>query len=224
MLYAGILLAVSLSIDALGLGISYGIQGIKVLLLPKLLICFSSIIYSILGLAGGGWLLHKLGADTADKIGVVILILMGLWMILKSGKNNSGIKEKVKGTQEQQRKLAEIAIKSLGITVMVIKNPVRGDIDNSGVIDIKEAAILGLALNMDAAAACMGSTMIGVSSILIPIFIGVVQMLFISIGVWAGKNILSKKVINERLISVIPGLILISLALIRIFGDIPRQG
>ena len=215
MIYAIILLAISLSIDALGLGISYGMQGIRVPKFPKVLICFSTVIYAFAGLAIGKGLLHIFGMNTANMVGVFILISMGLFMILKSRKSNRSIEEKINNSTEQQRKLLEIAIKSIGITVMVIKNPVEGDIDNSGVIDMKEAILLGIALNMDATAACIGSTMIGVSSLLIPLFIGFVQMLFIGGGLCIGKAMADRKIINEKLISIIPGLILISLGVIR---------
>ena len=215
MIYAVILLAISLSIDALGLGVSYGMKGIRVPVFPKVLICFSTVIYAFAGLAIGKELLHIFGMNIANMIGVFILIFIGIFMILKSRKSNRNIEDKIKNTTEQQRKLLEIAIKSIGITVMVIKNPVAGDIDNSGVIDIKEAILLGIALNMDATAACIGSTMIGFSSLLIPIFIGVVQMLFIGGGLFIGKAMADRKVINEKLISIIPGLILISLGVMR---------
>lgn len=218
MIYAIILLAISLSMDALGLGVSYGMKGVKVPLMPKILICFSSVMYALLGLVIGSWLLHILGMKFANIIGIVILLSMGIWMILKSRKCNGSIKEVYNQHMEQQNKLLEIAIKSIGITIMVVKNPVRGDIDNSGTIDIKEAILLGIALNMDAAAACVGTIMIGVSSLFIPFLIGVVQMFFLGGGLFIGRAIAHRNVLNEKLISVIPGLILITLGLIRILG------
>ncbi len=215
MIYAIILLAISLSIDALGLGVSYGMKGVKVPLMPKMLICFSSVIYALIGLVIGSWLLHILGMEFANIIGIIILLSMGMWMILKSRKCNDTIKEVYSQHLEQQNKLLEIAIKSIGITIMVVKNPVRGDIDNSGTIDIKEAILLGVALNVDATAACIGTIMIGVSSLFIPLFVGVIQMLFLGGGLYIGRAMADRKVLNERLISVIPGLILITLGLFR---------
>ena len=215
MLWSIILLSTSLSVDALALGISYGMQGVKVPRVPKLLICFSSVVYAMVGLIVGHWLLHILGGDIASRVGIFILIVMGFWMILKSKKSKGGTEERIENTTEQQKKLLEIAIKSIGITVMVIKNPVRGDIDDSGIIDIKEAILLGIALNVDATAACMGSIMVGVSSLLMPIFVGVVQLLFIEGGLYLGNSVISKRVLNEKLISILPGIILISLGLIR---------
>ncbi len=214
MVTAIVLLSISLSIDALSMGVSYGMQKVKIPLMPKVLICFSSVIYALMGLIFGGWLFNVLGNKTSNIIGVIILVFIGTWMIHKAYKGNA--RKKGSNTLNEQGKLAEFAIKSIGITIMVIKNPAKGDIDNSGVIDIKEALLLGIALNMDAAAACMGSVMIGISSWMIPLFVGAVQMLFIEGGLWLGKAIHNRKVLSEKILSVIPGLILISMGLARL--------
>ncbi len=214
MITAVVLLSISLSIDALSMGVSYGMQKVKIPLLPKILICFSSVIYALMGLVSGGWLFYVLGHKTANIIGVIILVLIGTWMIHKAYKGNA--RRNGSYMPNEQGKLAEFAIKSIGITIMVIKNPAEGDIDNSGVIDIKEALLLGIALNMDAAAACMGSVMIGLSSWMIPLFVGAVQMLFIEGGLWLGKAIHNRSAFSEKILSIVPGLILISMGLARL--------
>lgn len=216
MIYAILFLAISLSLDALGLGVSYGIQGIRVPFVPKILICLSSVIYAFLGLVSGSLLLHIVGMNIANSIGILILLLMGFWMIAKSRKSNGSVENKVKEAVGQQAKHLEIAIKSIGITIMVIKDPVKGDIDKSGIIDIKEAFLLGVALNIDATAACMGITMVGVSSMLMPVLVGLVQMLLLGWGLYIGRTMINKHIVNEKLISVVPGLILVSLGLFRL--------
>lgn len=217
MIFTILLFAISLSLDAFVLGISYGIKDIGMPMLPKILICFSSVIYAFIGLGVGKWLLHILGMGFANSVGVCILIIMGIFMIIKS-RSNGNIGEKHEDNElNQPGKLLEIAIKSIGITVMVIKNPVRGDIDGSGIIDLKEALFLGIALNMDAITACAASSMVGVSSYFMPLFVGLVQLIFIQTGLWLGKIIVGKKVISEKLISITPGIILITLGLIKAF-------
>lgn len=217
MLIAAAFLAISLSIDAFGLGVSYGMQKIRIPLMPKILICFSSVFYALAGLAAGSGLKYILGTNAANMMGVIILISMGAWMIHKAGNERISIKHKTDDAKDSSPgKLLEIAIKSIGITIMVMKNPEKGDIDHSGKIDLKEAALLGIALNMDAAAACIGSVMISVYSWVIPIFVGIIQMLFIEGGLLIGSKIIGGKITNKKLISIIPGLILITMGLLRL--------
>lgn len=217
MLFLIILLALSLSLDALGIGISYGVSGVKVPFLPKVLICFSSVIYAMIGILFGKSLVVLLGMTLADKFGIGVLLLMGLWMISKANNGKPGVKIEVERMgNSQPKKLLEIVLKSFGITIMVIKNPMKGDIDNSGLIDIKEAILLGIALNVDAMVACMGSFMVGMESFLIPVFIGVTQIVSIDVGLLLGKKILNTIKINYKLISIFPGIILILLGLIRL--------
>ena len=217
MIYTILLFAISLSLDAFVLGISYGIKDIRIPSLPKILICFSSVIYAFIGLGLGNWLMHILGVSFANSAGISILIIMGILMIIKSKSNGNIIEKHEENKLNQPSKLVEFAIKSIGITVMVIRNPVKGDIDGSGIIDLKEALFLGIALNMDAITACAASSMVGVSSYVMPLFVGLVQLIFIQTGLWLGKIIVDKKFISEKLISIMPGIILIVLGLVKAF-------
>ena len=150
----------------------------------------------------------------AKSIGIVILGLMGFWIIIQALlKDNDSSPIANPGPEAQT--LFKVAIKSLGITIQVIRNPLEFDIDRSGAIDIGESLLLGLALSVDAIGVGIGSALTGFHSPVIPFAIGLFQLIFLYAGTYLGEKITLLNKLNKKMLSVIPGILLIFLALIR---------
>ena len=216
MLFSIILLATSLSLDALGVGLAYGLRKIKIPLSSKLIICLFSIIYSGAALLLGKSLSTVLPPFISRLLGVAILILMGLWIIfqalLKKSEDSA-----YEYTQEKiEKTLFKLVIKSMGITIQVVKNPIRGDIDKSGFIDKGESLLLGFALSVDAIGVGIGSGLAGFHSMVIPVIVGLFQLGFLYFGLYIGKKITLFEKINTKFLSILPGILLILLAVVRI--------
>ena len=81
MLYSILLLAISLSIDAFSVGLIYGLRQIKITLPSKILIAVFSVIYTSAALFAGKSLSKVVPFSVSKKIGVSILITMGVWII-----------------------------------------------------------------------------------------------------------------------------------------------
>ena len=211
-----IILSISLSLDAFGVGIVYGLRKTHVPALSRIIICAFSIFYSGAALLIGKGLSSILPHQAAKWIGIGVLTAMGIWIILQ-GVLDEGKKAKA-GPEipAVDQTLFKIAIKSLGISIQVIRHPTDGDIDKSGVIDVFESLLLGLALSIDAIGVGIGSGLAGFSSLFIPLFSGLFQMLFLSTGLYLGKRFSATGWVNEKVMSMLPGLLLICLALARL--------
>lgn len=210
-----VVLAISLSIDAFGAGVSYGLRKIKIPAISKLVICIISMVYS-----GGSLLLgHALGNAMprliSRIIGIAILGIMGLWIILRSFIENLEHKEEYETVQKGPATLFQLAIKSLGITIQVIRDPAQSDIDKSGTIDTRESFILGLALSVDAIGAGIGSALAGFSSAYIPVAVGVFQWLFLLLGSIIGMKLSLIVNTHKKILAALPGLCMICLAILR---------
>ncbi|MGE5583192.1 MAG: sporulation membrane protein YtaF [Bacillota bacterium] len=214
MFFSLIILAVSLSIDALGVGIVYGLKKVKIPFGSKVVICLFSIFYAGIALITGKSLALFLPPAAAKLTGISILGLMGLWIIIQALLKETDLTEN-KGSTDQT--LCKVVIKSLGITIQVIRNPMEFDIDKSGAIDAAESVLLGLALSVDAIGVGIGSALTGFYSPLIPFIIGLFQLIFLYAGTFLGEKITLKSKINKRALSLLPGFLLIFLALIRIY-------
>ncbi|MGI6777971.1 MAG: sporulation membrane protein YtaF [Acetivibrionales bacterium] len=218
MIFYIIILAISLSIDALGAGIIYGMRNIKIPFISEITICVFSIVYTSIALIAGKSLYNALSPLISRAIGVIILTAMGIWIVvqslLKEDINNR--KSRAKAAKDRET-LFKLVIKSLGITIQVIKNPARGDIDKSGIIDIKESLLLGLALSVDAIGVGIGSVLAGFRSALLPLMVGLFQLIFLYSGACLGKKFSSVGKANRKALSLLPGFILIFLAILRLF-------
>lgn len=219
MLFGIIMLSVTLSIDALFAGFSYGLNGTRIPLTSKLIICAFSVVYCAVALLLGRTLAGVLPPMVGKIIGAAILAALGLFMIIKTRiKRRNKIKDN-KG-DEAPRTLCRIIIKSLGITIEILKNnPEAGDIDASGDIDKKEAILLGFALSADSLGAGFGSALSGLCSWYIPFAVGLCQLAFLSTGLGAGKALSEKcRKLPDRydsITSAIPGIMLIILSIFR---------
>ncbi|MCX7921162.1 MAG: sporulation membrane protein YtaF [Clostridia bacterium] len=211
------ILAISLSLDALGVGIAYGLRKISIPLVSKLVICFLSILYSGAALIAGKYISQMLNSDVSKFIGVFILIFMGVWIILQSLFKKEPTKTFSSVHGDKEKTLLKIAIKSLGITVQVIKNPADGDIDKSGVIDVSESLLLGLALSIDAIGVGIGSALAGFNSMAIPLAVGLFQLVFLYAGTFVGGKFSSLERVNKKFIALLPGILLIALGILRIY-------
>ena len=209
MIFSIIVLAISLSLDAFGVGIVYGVKQIKIPLPSKLIICFFSILYAGIALVIGKSLSGILSPILAKLVGITILGLMGVWIIIQAI-----LKEKTSNSTDET--LWQVAIKSLGITIQVIRNPMEFDVDKSGAIDTPESLLLGLALSVDAIGVGIGSALTGFYSPVIPFAIGLFQLVFLYIGTYLGDKVTLLNKINKTVLALLPGVLLIFLALIRI--------
>ena len=147
-----ILLSVSLSMDSLGIGISYGIRKIKVPWSAKLIICVISVIFTAIAVTLGNIILIVVPQKAAEIIGSLMLAFLGLFIIL-----SALLPKREKKTKSSR----SIVLKPLGITIKIIKNPVSCDFDKSKHIDIIEAIYLGTALSIDSFAAGVSSVVSG---------------------------------------------------------------
>lgn len=215
MIFSIILLALSLSLDAFSAGLVYGLRQIKIPLSSKLLISLFSFVYTSIALFAGKSISEVIPLSVSKLLGVAILVLMGIWIIiqtlLKNEPNRACHSELI-----STKTLLKIGIKSLGITIHIFKNPVEFDIDSSGAIDTTESLLLGLGLSLDAIGAGIGSALLGFHSLIIPLAVGCFQWLSLSLGSYLGKKCALNFNLNHKWLGLIPGVILIFLAILRI--------
>lgn len=214
MFLTSLILAISSSIDALGIGTTFGIRNTKVSLSAKIVIYFLILIISSIGIVIGSFISQFLSVSLTNILGSSILIFMGLWIIYNSLKSET-LSTKNSNSFKEFKHI--FFIKPLGITVQIIRSPISSDLDNSKIIDAKEAFYLAFALSLDALCIGIGSSIFGVNPFIFPFFVATIHLLFLSFGTLLGKNV--KKIIHlpENIFTIISGLLLILIALSRIF-------
>ena len=119
-----ILLAISSSIDSLGIGVTYGIKNTKISKLSKIILFAISLITTYISIFFGNIIQYILPNLFTNFLGCFILICMGIYICFQALK-------KEKDSQN------------------IFNSPISSDLDHSQVIESKEALFLAIALSLD---------------------------------------------------------------------------
>ena len=179
-----ILLALSASIDALGLGITYGIKKTKMSKSGNLIIFTTLFCLSGLSVFIGRYISTLFSPVVSAILGASLLILLGIYNIFKSPNNTS----------------------------------TNFDTDGSNYIDAKEAFVLGLAVAIDASCVSLGSGMIGMGGVVLPLLMAIFHTFFVNCGNLVATNIASIFTISSKLLSNLSGIILIFIGFVRLLS------
>ena len=217
MLLNCLFLAISSSIDSLGIGITYGIKNTKITLFAKFILFLVAFTISTISIYFGNILKYFLPDFIIDYLGSFILIFMGFFMCFQALRNNKkDCKINSDTNLTDTEKIYSFFIKCLGITIKIIKNPSSSDLDKSNTIDSKEALFLGLALSLDSFCIGIGFSMINTFSILFPLLISFFQLFFLNIGNYCGKKLYSLNKLPDNIWSTISGILLIIIGFCKI--------
>ena len=206
-----ILLAISVSMDALGMGFSYGLRKIQIPLLSKILLGLVSFGCSMLAILFGLLLRRFLPQPVNLILNIAILFGLGVYILI------SGIRETANPNEKQNKPPSSpIVWNLLNCTVTIVHHPTVADRDGNRIIEPVEAVLLGFAVSLDAFSAGLGVSLSGSSVGIFPVMIGLSHFLFLVFGEQIGKRLKHKLPHGESLLGLLPGLILIILSLLKL--------
>jgi putative sporulation protein YtaF len=206
--YSFVLLALAVSLDSFGAGLTYGMKSIKIPFRSILIIAICSAVTFLFSMFLGFTLEQFITQKTGEVLGGLILLGIGiysLWQVFLPEKEN---------TETEPKNIVLFEIKSLGIVIHILKKPVMADIDKSGSITGWEAVLLGIALSLDAFGAGIGAALIDLSPLMTTASIAFMSALFLWGGMALGLYFYNKTNWMKRL-SVLPGILLIVMGLLR---------
>jgi len=212
--------AAALSLDGFGVGVAYGMRKIRIPGLSLMVISLTSSTAIGITMLFGHLVAQYISAGIAETIGAAILILVGLWIVLQTVfKRKAYDRGLVNGENSSHpdghcEPIFRLQIKGLGLVIQILHEPTAADWDKSGIINIGEALMLGLALALDAMGAGFGAAMAGFGPLLTPLIVGLVKFMMVSLGVHVGRRSASSW-LGDRA-AVLPGWVLICLGLARV--------
>lgn len=193
-MFCSLLLALSLSADALGIGLSYGFRRITFSPSSLLLLTGETFLMMEVFLEMGRLLAACLPARLAEGISTGFLLLFGIWLCLQ-------------GTGQKNKKEDS-----------PLQSPSLCDIDASSSIEPKEALLLGFLLSMDSFAIGVSAAAGGMDVVLLPVFAALFQTIFLALGAMGGARLILQSEPKESLWSLLSGGILICLAILQFFS------
>ena len=221
MLFNAFVLALSASIDSLGVGITYGLRKTKICISAFLVLFILSITFTSVSILLGHLITSLISDFFVNLLGALILFFIGVFIILGATINNKKTTEIENINIENNTNISKeynFFIKCLGITINIIKDPVNSDIDKSNKIDIKEAIFLGVTLSLDSIGIGFGGSTIGVNSFIFPLLISIFQIIFLSFGSLISKKISNASKIPSKMWNIISGVLLICIGIIKIIS------
>ncbi|MFT9488466.1 MAG: sporulation membrane protein YtaF [Tepidibacillus sp.] len=211
-----IILSLAVSLDSFGVGVTYGVRKVRIPIYSILIIALLSASMILLSMQLGVWISYVLSPYMAKWLGSIILICIGVWAIFQvSRHSHEDVEYPTPVNEYQEKKMISIEIKKLGLVIQILKMPMKADIDRSGVISTMEAAFLGIALSLDAFGAGLGAALIGFEPLKTATMIAGMSGLFILVGMKVG--LLFSDVEWLKRFTILPGLILIMMGIIKIF-------
>ncbi|MCL5935015.1 MAG: sporulation membrane protein YtaF [Firmicutes bacterium] len=212
--------ALALNIDALGVGVAYGIRHIKLPFASLLITSLVSMAAISISMAAGHLIGKVIPPTVAKHIGGVILVMIGAWALYQYFRQKEYASARVPYQEDQEvpsREIPEpvsiLQMRFWGLIIQIYKEPHLADLDLSGHISAREAFLLGASLAMDSLAAGVAISLLGFSVITTAVFVGVGQLLTMHIGLSVGRG-LNRSFLGPQ-IAVLPGLILIILGIVR---------
>ena len=213
-----LLFAFAVSLDSFGVGLSYGIRKIVVPWFSIIIICLTSSIATIFSMFFGNMIAHYISPLFAEKIGAIIMVVVGIGILYQAVmnicKNKSAKKQNTNfKSNVVEQHIIKFKILKIGIIIQILQEPAEADFDRSGEISMGEALILGIALAIDALGAGFGAAVAGYQLWLVPIFVGSFNLTLLSFGLCLGQKWEISSLGEKG--TLLPGLILIFLGLRR---------
>lgn len=177
-------LAISSSIDSLGIGITYGIKNTKISKMGKILLFAISLIITYISIFLGNVIQYIFPKVFTNFLGCLILICMGIYICFQALKNEKDSKN-------------------------IFNNPISSDLNNSKVIEPQESLFLAIALSLDSFCIGICGAITDINLILFPFWVSILQLFFLNLGSYLGTHIRKFCKLPKNVCSIISGILLI---------------
>lgn len=199
-IFSALVLGVAANLDNFGVGVSYGVQKLRIPILSNFFIAILSGIITFISVLAGHLLSHLI--TTANLLGALMIIIIGFWVGLHKSSSDNNLPAAIPAM-----KTYSLTIKPLSCIVQITKNPSSADLDANGFISTKEAMALGLTLSFNCIATGIGAGLTGLAALPLSISVFIFSMVSICSGYWTGWKTASNRL--ERWSQLFAGILLI---------------
>ena len=183
-------LAISSSIDSLGIGITYGIKNTKISTIGKIILFAISLVTTYISIFFGNIVQYLFPKSFTNFLGCLILIYMGIYICFQALKKEKNSKN-------------------------IFNNPISSDLNNSKIIEPQEALFLAIALSLDSFCIGICGAITDINLTFFPFLVSILQLVFLSFGSYLGTHIREFCKLPQNIWSIISGLLLIFIGFIK---------
>ena len=203
-IFSALIFAIVVSIDNFTVGIAYGVKKIRISPSSNILIGLISSLGTLLSMILGLAIINLISAKTANLLGCIILLTLGIYFIIDFVKKKFNIQS------------FKLQLKpDLSVCTVLLNYPEFADVDKSGTLELKESIMLALALALNNFGLGIGVGITGINIVQVTIFTFITSILSILIGYTIGQKYLSKLLGDYA--SLFSGCLIIFLSIYEIF-------
>lgn len=203
-----LLLSLSISMDSIGVGLSYGVRKIKLGAVALAIILAISVGVIVLS-----WLLGTAISSVVSSLATRVFSC-ALLVVIGSVYLVNALLDRAFMDAEGEVVLGNFRIKSLRLIVNIIREPSSGDMDNSGTIDCREAAYIGTALAADALSIGFAAASFGIGLLPLAVCTAVMNFCFLKLGELLGTK--TSRRFSENTLKIASGVIIIALGVLKL--------
>lgn len=185
-----LLLALSSSIDSLGIGITYGIKNTKISRIGKIILFAMSLITTYISIFFGNLIQYIFPKVFTNFLGCLILICIGIYICFQALKKEKDSKN-------------------------IFNSPISSDINHSKIIEPQESLILAIALSLDSFCIGICGAITDINLTLFPFLVSILQLIFLSLGSYLGIHIRNFCKLPQNVWSIISGILLIFIGFLK---------
>ncbi|WP_053955892.1 sporulation membrane protein YtaF [Inediibacterium massiliense] len=178
-------IALAICIDSFAVGLSYGFKNIKIPKKSLMVIHCISIGTLAVSMYFGNLVQEFLDAHVAAMISCFILAGLGTIYILQ-GCLQSFIEKR---TMNKENKIAEIKFSEFKIMIDVMRDCTKADTDTSGIIDLKEALYIGIAVSLDSLGVGFGTGVGNINCLQVLLMAFIFNLCALTGGIFIGKKV-----------------------------------
>ena len=186
-------LLLAISIDSFIISYTYGLKGVHLSILQRVKVAATVGIIFYISMKFGTWLQLYLSLKLTEILGALLLILIGVSFIISA---------------LQPAKNSKFPLFS------ILKKPLKGDRDNSGIINGTEPLIIGLALSLDSIGTGISISLLGAQPLVTSFSLLLMNIIILSAGVEVGKHFRKWKKMNR--LTILPGCLLVLFGVIKL--------
>ncbi|MBC8060769.1 MAG: sporulation membrane protein YtaF [Clostridiaceae bacterium] len=201
---SALVFALVVSIDNFTVGIAYGSKKIKIKPSSNLLIGLFSSLGTFLSMVLGLGIIQVISAKTANLVGCVVLLTLGIYFLIDFFKKKLKIQSfKLRIKQD------------FSVCKALLNYPEIADVDKSGSLELRESIMLAFALTLNNFGLGIGVGITGINIFQATLLTFIISIVSILIGYTVGEKFLSKFLGDYA--SLFSGCLIIILSIYEIF-------
>lgn len=193
-----VLIGIASNLDNAGVGIAYGVRGIRISKSANGMIALISLLMTWVSGVIGAWLSMYISSFTSHLIGAIVIVSVGIYVLYQPFR---------------KRKTVELPTNH-NLIQRILQQPEEADLDHSKTISFKESLILGIALGINALAGGFDAGVTHLHVLSTSIAVGFFSFVVLGVTDYIGHKYIAVRF--DKAATILSGILLILIGLYQI--------